>query len=161
MPKGYDHIACCLDGSDGSRRALEEAVRIAAMAGAHLTVLHAFELPPPRAGLAEGAAWMPGMDQSLEIAQRWLEEEAEAAPGAEAVLLGPGHAPSAVCEWARQNRVDLLVAGANRTLVERILLGSFAGYLARHAPCPVLLVRPAPARDDAENGAAAEAGAPA
>jgi nucleotide-binding universal stress UspA family protein len=154
MPKGYDHIACCLDGSDGSRRALEEAARLAELSGARLTVVHVFELPEPRGGLSEGATWMPNLDQSLEISMRWLEEEAAEAPGGEAVLLGPGHAPSAVCEWASEAGVDLLVAGANRSFLERVLLGSFAGYLARHAPCPVLLVRPLASSDDREeNGA--------
>jgi nucleotide-binding universal stress UspA family protein len=161
MPKGYDHIACCLDGSDGSRLALEEAVRLAALAGARITVLHAFELPPSRAGLAEGSAWMPSLDQSLEVSRRWLEEEAAMAPGAEPVLLGPGHAPSAVCEWARRAGVDLLVAGANRSLLERVLLGSFAGYLARHAPCPVLLARPLASSEDREEDGARQAAAPA
>jgi nucleotide-binding universal stress UspA family protein len=27
----------------------------------------------------------------------------------------------------------------------RVLLGSFAAYIATHAPCPVLLLRPGPA----------------
>ena len=35
-----------------------------------------------------------------------------------------------------------LIAASHRGLVERVLLGSFAGYLVRHAPCAVLLTRP-------------------
>jgi nucleotide-binding universal stress UspA family protein len=104
---------------------------------------------------------MPSFDQSLEITQRWLEEEAASAPDAELALLGPGHAPSAVCEWARAAGVDLLVAGANRTFLERVLLGSFAGYLARHAPCPVLLVRPLACSDDSQEAQARRTSTPA
>jgi nucleotide-binding universal stress UspA family protein len=35
-----------------------------------------------------------------------------------------------------------MVAATHRGLVERALLGSFAGYLAHHAPCSVFLVPP-------------------
>jgi nucleotide-binding universal stress UspA family protein len=100
-------------------------------------------------------------ERSLEATARWLDEEASGAPGAETVLLGPGHAPSAVCDWALDAGVDLLVAGANRSLLERVLLGSFAGYLARHAPCPVLLARPLASSEDREEDGARQAAAPA
>lgn len=49
---------------------------------------------------------------------------------------------SAVCAWAREHQPDLLVAGAHRGHLKRVALGSFASYLAYHAPSAVLLVRP-------------------
>jgi nucleotide-binding universal stress UspA family protein len=65
----------------------------------------------------------------------------EGAPGSEVVLLEGVAAPT-VCDWAGQEGVDLIVAGAHRGLLQRVALGSFAGYLTHHAPCAVLLVRP-------------------
>ena len=59
-----------------------------------------------------------------------------------AVLLH-GRPGVAVCEWAETTDVDVLVAGSHRGLLDRALLGSFAGYIAYHAPCAVHLVRPA------------------
>jgi nucleotide-binding universal stress UspA family protein len=35
-----------------------------------------------------------------------------------------------------------MVAASHRGMVDRVLLGSFSGYLIHHAPCDVLLVRP-------------------
>ena len=34
------------------------------------------------------------------------------------------------------------MASASRGMFDRVLLGSFAGFLARHSPCSVLLTRP-------------------
>ena len=62
-------------------------------------------------------------------------------PGAEPHVL-QGHPPDAVCTWAADNGVDLLVAGAERGKMQRLLLGSFATHLARHASCDILLARP-------------------
>jgi nucleotide-binding universal stress UspA family protein len=53
-----------------------------------------------------------------------------------------GYPPAAVCDWAAEADVDLVVAAAHRGLVQRMLLGSFAAYLAHHSPCTILLVRP-------------------
>ena len=72
----------------------------------------------------------------------WLAAAAAEAGGHPVLLVNLGMAASAVTEWAAEARVDLLVASAHRGVRERILLGSFAGHLARHAPCSVLLVRP-------------------
>ena len=43
----------------------------------------------------------------------------------------------------RRHHIDLAVASAHRGRATRALLGGFASYVAYHAPCPVLLVRPA------------------
>ena len=61
--------------------------------------------------------------------------------GAELVLLS-GLAAGGVCDWAREACPDLLLAGAHRGRRDRLTLGSFAGCVAYHAPCNVLLVRP-------------------
>jgi nucleotide-binding universal stress UspA family protein len=36
----------------------------------------------------------------------------------------------------------VLVAARHRGVVERMLVGSFAGHLMHHAPCAVLLIPP-------------------
>ena len=58
------------------------------------------------------------------------------------LLVNLGQAAAAATSWAEDARADLIVASAHRGVRERLMLGSFAGHLARHAPCPVLLVRP-------------------
>jgi nucleotide-binding universal stress UspA family protein len=101
-------------------------------------------LAPPAflVSLAAGLGGAPVHDTEVEkeAAEMWLAEEARSV-SAEAVLL-EGHPASTATEWAAEAGVDLMVAATHRGLVERALLGSFAGYLAHHAPCPVFLVPP-------------------
>jgi hypothetical protein len=58
-----------------------------------------------------------------------------------------GRRPADVlCRAAADHGADLLVVGSHgRTGLERLLLGSVAERVIRHAPCPVLCVRARPA----------------
>lgn len=91
-----------------------------------------------------------------EDSKRWLDEVVAANPGCEGVFLD-GYPPAVVCEWAEREDVDLIVASSSRGVVARVLLGSFAGYLARHAPCSVLLTRPGASGQSGEPPAVAGA----
>lgn len=133
----YAHIACCIEDSPGSRRALAEARRLRAFGPGRLTLVH---VTPPSIVYGESLG-VPPEEEIADVASTWLAEQTAAVAGAESVLLS-GHPAGAVCAWAHEQHPDLLVAGAHRGRLERVALGSFASYLAYHAPCPVLLVRP-------------------
>jgi nucleotide-binding universal stress UspA family protein len=61
---------------------------------------------------------------------------------AEAVVIAAASPASAILQYARDNSVDLVIAGTQgRTGVARFLLGSVAEQIVRSAPCPVLTVR--------------------
>ena len=134
----YAHIACCIDDSPGSMRALEEARRLRALGPGALSLVHVTPLaliPEPAGGAA------PGLPRDIADDERdWLAATAAGVPGADAVAL-EGLPPQAAVAWARAAGPDLIVAAAHRGPVERAMLGSFAGHLAREAPCPVLLTR--------------------
>ena len=50
---------------------------------------------------------------------------------------------NAIVEYARSIHADAIVVGTHgRDGVPRILMGSVAELVVRHAPCPVLVVRP-------------------
>jgi nucleotide-binding universal stress UspA family protein len=133
----YAHIACCMDDSPGSERALEEARRLRGFRTGRLTIVHVAPAPI----IYGESLGLPPEDEIADVASAWLTETARGIDGADPVLLS-GHAGSAACAWASQAGVDLLVAGAHRGRLARLALGSFASYVAYHAPCPVLLVRP-------------------
>lgn len=62
-------------------------------------------------------------------------------------LLVEGHPSRVILETAKEQAADLIVLGARgHSLVTRVLLGSTSDYVANHAACPVLIVRP-PAED--------------
>jgi nucleotide-binding universal stress UspA family protein len=136
----YAHIACCIEDSDASRLALAEARRLRALGPGRLSLVHVAPIPLVYAPGAPGV-WTPDPNDIAEVERAWLDGVAADVPGAEPVALD-GYPPEAVCDWAAEAGVDLLVAAAHRGLVQRMLLGSFAGYLAHHAPCTILLVRP-------------------
>jgi nucleotide-binding universal stress UspA family protein len=138
----YSHIACFIDDSEAASRALAHAAALRDGTGARLSVVHVLAPPAslstPPAG--PGAAPVHDTEVEKEAAEMWLAEEARSV-GAEGILL-EGHPASTATEWAEQNGVDIVMAATHRGLVERALLGSFAGYLAHHAPCAVFLIPP-------------------
>jgi nucleotide-binding universal stress UspA family protein len=154
MAAPYHSIICCVDGSDASDRALDEAVRLRRLGPGILQVVHVLTIPGALA--ATPFAYTVPTPVLREEAERWLGDRLADVPEATAVYL-EGYPPQAICEWATKTGADLIVAAAHRGLVKRAMLGSFAAYVAYHAPCPVLLVRPVPLEapgDEAEAVAA-------
>lgn len=136
----FDHIAVCVDNSDAASVALDQAWRLRQALGArHFSLVHV--IVSPIAVMGHGAMWVPDPSEIEAGAKEWLELTASSRPGADVVLL-KGYPAAAVCDWAAQANVDLIVASSSRGVVDRVLLGSFAGYLSRHAPCSILLTRP-------------------
>jgi nucleotide-binding universal stress UspA family protein len=138
-----DHIACFIDESDAASRALAQAAALRALSGGKLSVVHV--VAPPAFLISLGGAVggsVPFDDRpEMEVALAWLANRAGEFEGAEPLLL-EGHPASVACDWARGAGCSLMVAASHRGAVERVFLGSFAGYLAHHAPCSVLLVPP-------------------
>lgn len=60
-------------------------------------------------------------------------------------LVWTGDPGESIVAAAEAEEVDLLVVGAHdRAALGRLLLGSVSEHVARHAPCPVLVVRATP-----------------
>jgi nucleotide-binding universal stress UspA family protein len=141
MNKPYTRVACCIDRDDMADIVVREGLRLAGGEGTSLRVVHV--VAPPHT-LASGpfgytAPIVEMRDESI----AWLEGVTGAIAGATPVVLD-GSPSREICSWARANEIDLIVAAADRGLVERAMLGGFASYVAYHAPCSVLLVhRPA------------------
>ncbi len=146
----YGRILVGVDGSETSDVALAEALRLAKEQHAKLRLVHVADIMPP-AGLESthidydlfrDSALRAGrefMDHAQSLARRAdLEQDAESA-----VIEARAHdiSDGIVGEAARW-RADLVVMGTHgRGGLERLLLGSVAESVARHAPVPVLLVR--------------------
>lgn len=145
MDAPYRHIACCLDDSEASRHALDEARRLRALGPGRLTLLHVVEFPVPYATGLGG--WVPNPVDLVAVAKEWLGEATKDVTEGEMVVL-EGHPAGEVCDWAGANAVDLLVCAGHRNLAARITLGSFAHYLVNHSPCSVLVLRPPAAAED-------------
>ncbi len=86
------------------------------------------------------------LEQDRERANEAFEETHRLFEGANASIdhvVINGHAGERICELADSRKCDLVILGAKgRSTVTRMLLGSTSDYVATHATCSVLVVRP-------------------
>ena len=93
----------------------------------------------------------------MEVASHWAEiEEQDAGRAFETVkgifqsvgyecshLTQRGHPSQTILSMAKKNDADLIVLGARgHSAIYRVIFGSTADFVANHAQCPVLVVRP-------------------
>jgi nucleotide-binding universal stress UspA family protein len=141
----FKKILCPIDFSPGSQQAMRTAVRLANEDGAELVLFHAWHIP---ALVLAGEGFPPLLGESLaEDAQRGLDDAAREATqsGAKQVTtkLASGLPWAQIVELLEREPFDLAVIGTHgRTGLSRILLGSVAEKVVRHAPCSVLAVHP-------------------
>lgn len=109
-------ILCCVDFSDSSRAALDQALALSHTIGASLTVLHI---------VIPGSATE---DYAGEALDAWLPPPE---PNAHRIAVAIAHGDPActILELAREGPYDLIALGAGGTLPVAV---------ARHAHCPVL-----------------------
>jgi nucleotide-binding universal stress UspA family protein len=139
-------IVVGLDGSDASVAALDWALDYAAVTGAEVEVIHAYQI---------GLSWIDGYQPDL---PRWEEEATEAArrvidTAVERALVAHPveNVTRSVVEGSpartlieRSKDADLLVVGSRgRGGLPGLLLGSVSNQCTHHAPCAVVVV-PAP-----------------
>ncbi len=143
----YQRILVPVDGSETSRAALQEAIKLAKQLGARLKLVHVIE--NTRVFDAEGM-----VDQStlLDIATRSGEQvlsrarEVAQKEGieAETTLLEAGgdRNENVIVAEAKQWLAELIVIGTHgRSGISRLLFGSVAEGVVRGATMPVLLIR--------------------
>jgi nucleotide-binding universal stress UspA family protein len=143
-----------VDFSAPSEGALDYAAKFATILGASVDVLHVWEVPgfvPPMSMVIEG---MSLLDWAQKNAQEGLDRVVRAAATRGVAIRSaraePGRPASIIPEVAKTGGYDLIVLGTHgRTGLSRMLLGSVAENVVRHAHCPVLTVRPAPAVEKA------------
>ena len=111
--------------------------------------MHVIEPVVPTVGYAGMTEPMPMADISDQLedsAERELPKIAacEECAGLEVEeVIAHGDAASEIVRVAKERGVDLIViASHGRTGLGRILFGSTAEAVVRHAPCPVLVVKP-------------------
>lgn len=143
------HVLLATDGSATAIDAARYASQVLRDVD-HITLLAVVtEIPGDDAGGFEGSVYSPEQQESI-----WNEELAEAKNELErtATALNAttvdkrvevGDIANTVCRIAEDLDVDLIVVGSHgRSGFGRIFLGSVSEHVVRHAPCPVLVVRP-------------------
>ncbi len=138
-----ERIVVGVDDSDGSRRALEWAIREAKVRGAHVAAVHVWHFPYVPTGPFVPAP-VPGSDAIEAEARHVLDRSVDSVDASD--LEQPVERVS-VCDGAVKGLLDaakdadLLVVGSRgRGGFTGLLLGSVSQEVAHHAPCPVVIV---------------------
>lgn len=144
----YQRILVPIDGGDTSADGVDEAVRLAALTGAELRLMHVVVAADHTNGFESGAVYcaevLPRMQQA---GARLLAAAARRAArcgvtvGTTLAETMTGQIAKRVVSEARAWRADVIVIGSHgRHGVDRFFMGSIAEQLARTAPVPVLIV---------------------
>lgn len=137
----FRHILVATDFSEPSRRALRDALELAAENDAQLSVIHVLHPDRTHAALENP----PELDLERIAAEKQIKallEELRPAPQIETILRH-GNAALQVLSVIEEEGIDLLVIGTRaRGGLTKVALGSVAEELLRLAPCPVMTIGP-------------------
>jgi universal stress protein A len=140
-----------IDFSDMSDEVLRTAKVMAEAFDGSVVLAHVFDPMPsiPPMVWSDPVGYDQAIASEIEdaIVQTLAEKRAARLSGVEDVELVAGRHTSTwrgLVELAEQHDVDQVIVGSHgRSGVPRMLLGSVAEQVVRHAPCSVLVVRPA------------------
>ena len=152
----YQRILAAIDGSPTAMRGLDEAIRLAKLAGAQLRILHVLDELIFVTGFETGATYLndvlPRLKEGGESTLAEGKARADAAGVAADTQLvecfGQRTSETIIAE-AEAWKADLIVLGTHgRRGIGRFLLGSDAEQVLRNARVPVLLVRAKPSAQE-------------
>lgn len=144
----FTRIVVGTDGSETAAEAVRQAVDLAKLAGASLSIVSAYE-PVPKRRLQAEQEGVPA-DVQYEIGPRedvnLVLDAAAAAAKSEGIEVQThpveGSPSDAVLNVAEETKADLIVVGnKGMTGARRFVLGSVPNNVSHHAPCSVLIVR--------------------
>ena len=128
----YKKVLVPVDGSDHSKRALQEAIKLAKMTQGTITLIHV----TPRGHSASQPA---NHGQSiLDDGQKLVQTEGILAN----TLLLEGKVVEEIVKTAKDEDFELIIIGARGlSKFEELMLGSVSHGVTENAPCPVIVTR--------------------
>jgi nucleotide-binding universal stress UspA family protein len=140
-------ILCAVDLSEHSRQVAQYAAMMAKSTGARLLVIYTapslsqyvgFHVPPNTIETFVGEI-VSGAEKAMET---FVAENFAGLPVTSKVLIG--YAAEEIINRADEENVDMIIMGTHgRKGIDRILFGSVAEKVVKHAKQPVLTIRPA------------------
>ena len=128
-------LLVAIDMTEGSRRALDRAARIAAASGASLRILHAI---PSRAFDKDG----PKVRRFVKDAVREVIDALPAPRPAFSLRISTCDPRQVILEEARKGGADMIVLGAHgEPRLRDAIFGTTATHVVRHSDRPVLVVQ--------------------
>jgi nucleotide-binding universal stress UspA family protein len=137
------HILVPTDFTECSHKALSYALSFARQFGAEILLLHVVESMPAvgQDALLQSSLLTVALHEESDRQMDRLQRESLADAPVNTMTID-GLPWQRIIEVAREKNIDLIVAGnGGRSGLARVLMGSTAERIVRHAPCPVLVVR--------------------
>ena len=135
------NILVPVDGSEGSDRAVAEAIAMAEVCEAKLNFLYVANINQLAINACLSDAILEAvtkagnviLDRAMDLVPSGIEKEAFSETGSPAVV---------ILEIAANNDIDLIVMGSRGLgIVKGVLLGSVSQYIVEQAKCPVMVVK--------------------
>lgn len=137
----YDRILLPTDGSEGTDRAVDEAIDLAAETGAELHVLFVIEDLPYAPEMTEDRLEMH-LRGIGEEATEAIRERAEEAGVTVQTAIEDGTPHLEILEYVDREAIELVIMGTHgRSGLDKYLLGSVTERVVRSADVPILTVR--------------------
>lgn len=145
-------VLLAIDGSQSSQEAVGILARLPHQEKLQLTIVTAVA-PPAVAFFSPTKQFMEQLAQEdrklAETNQLKIQEIFSGANASVETVVLEGIPQEAIVDYAQVHDIELIVMGAKgHSQVDRILLGSTSDYVATHAHCSVLVVRPGEASED-------------
>jgi nucleotide-binding universal stress UspA family protein len=151
----FKKIMIATDGSDCSRVAVSEGIRLAKLSGGTVYAVHVIPmayLPSINEGSFSSISVTPNWESAQSIQESWEKQGQQAVNyiknlgevegiNVESVLL-EGDPANELIKYAEKEKIDIVVMGTHgNTGFDRLLMGSVAGNVVRHSKVPVMVVR--------------------
>lgn len=139
----FDHVACLVDFAEGSRYAVELATGLANPAGRGLTLLHVLELPVTFNGVFDDPSFVSDLDRraTAHLADWTANLRAHTKLTVTTQMRIGTPAAQGIAMLDADPSYDLVCVGSQSRGIKRMLLGSVAERIVRHAKAPVLVAR--------------------
>jgi nucleotide-binding universal stress UspA family protein len=161
MNSDFKRILCPVDLSSFSLEALKLGVKMAQGAGASLYILHVIDNPYDELYMKSITQTDPALlelykreplrrsrivkatVEHAEVSLKYFCHDAVQSLPKVRYLVLSGNPFEKILEATEDHRIDLIVLATHgRTGLKRLLIGNVAEKVVRHAPCPVLTVKP-------------------
>ncbi len=153
LMKEYQKILIPVDGSSDAKHAALKGLSLAQLIGAKVTALHVIEHPHYLGEMLAMGEMIPmeppelkesnmfkGLERLAREAVGYVEEEGAKLGVTVTTKVVEGHPADQIVKIAKD--YDLIVLSAlGKSCVTDLLMGGVADKVARHAKCPILLVR--------------------
>jgi nucleotide-binding universal stress UspA family protein len=146
--KAIKNLVFATDFSKTSAAAKDMVVELKQKLGCRVDVVHVYDasalaMPAPYANMTGVEQWLD--EHFAGIEEHGRDALAELCPSLGEDCTGhfiEGRPGPAIVKFCEQHDCDLLIMGTHgHNWLNRVMLGSCADYVLRHAPCPVMTIK--------------------